>query len=517
MKLRVKPSSVRATVLALLFAAQLGLLARTVWMTSRASAIVDSALWLLSLLVVLYIVRSETDPSYKLIWSILILLVPVFGGLFFILFGMEPASRRLKKRIQALDDASKPFRMQDAVAHEAVSAMREDFARQARYLWKTGGYPVYGGSDAEYLSSGEDKFDRVKEELSKARHFIFLEYFIIEEGHMWNSMLELLAAKAAEGVEVRVMYDGIGCLKTLPSDYPRRLARLGIKCSVFNPARAFPSALLNHRDHRKIMIIDGLAAFTGGINLADEYINKIDKFGHWKDTAVFVTGEAARGFTLMFLDMWNLQSGGGDDVSTYLPPSKTLPETSGPGQDSGDGYIQPYGDNPLDRENVGASVYMNIVNAARGYVYITTPYLIVDHTMMTTLCLAAKSGIDVRIITPRHWDKWFVHMTTRSYYDELVSAGVKVYEYIDGFMHAKTFVSDDTVAVVGTVNLDFRSLYLHYECGALLYGGTAVTQVRDDFERTLERCALVSPGEYRPRNLPARLFLQLLRLLAPLM
>jgi len=512
MKLRVKPTSIRATVLAILIAAQLALLARTVWMTSRASAAIDAALWLLSLLVVLYIVRSETDPSYKLIWSIMILLVPVFGGLFFVLFGLQPSSRKLRRRIESLAAAAAPLRRQDPAALDSVSAMREDFARQARYLWKTAGFPVYGASEAEYLSSGEDKFDRIQEQLSKAERYIFLEYFIIDEGLMWNSVLELLAAKAASGVEVRVMYDGIGCLKTLPSDYPKRLARMGIKCVVFNPARAFPSALLNHRDHRKIMVIDGRAAFTGGINLADEYINKVDRFGHWKDTAVFVTGEAAQGFTLMFLDMWNLQTGGVDDIRAYLPAPGAATGPEGAGD-----FVQPYADNPMDRENVGASVYLNIVNAARGYVYITTPYLIVDHTMMTTLCLAAKSGVDVRIITPRHWDKWLVHMTTRSYYDELVSAGVKVYEYVDGFMHAKTFVSDDAVAVVGTTNLDYRSLYLHYECGALLYGGRAVSSVRDDFERTLDRCDPVAPGEYRPRNIVSRLFLQALRLIAPLM
>jgi cardiolipin synthase len=326
---------------------------------------------------------------------------------------------------------------------------------------------------------------------------------------MWNSVLEILTAKAALGLEVRVMYDDIGCLLTLPTDYKRTLEAAGIRCAVFNPASAFPSTLLNHRDHRKIVVVDGRVAFTGGVNLADEYINKVDKYGHWKDAAVFIAGDAVASLTVMFLNMWNLQTKGHDDYRDFIAPPRPEP---GRGQ-----YVQPYADSPMDYENVGASVYLNIINSAQVYVYIMTPYLIVDHTIMTSLCLAAKSGVDVRIITPRHWDKRYVHMTTRSYYDELVSAGVKVFEYVDGFMHAKTFVSDDAVAVVGTTNLDYRSLYLHYECGAVIYGGPAVGAVREDFERTLERCDPVAPGEYRPRTMTGRVFLQVLRLFSPLL
>lgn len=496
-------------ILALLIAAQLWLIAYTVYSTSEASVIIDAALWVLSLLVVLHIVKTPTDPSYKLIWCILILLVPVIGGIFYLFFGLQPSSRLLRRRLAAIDASTKPFRGQEPEILGQVASMREDFARQAAYLARTAGYPVYGGSEAEYFVSGEEKFERLKAELSKAERFIFLEYFIIEEGHMWDSILAILVAKAAAGLDVRVMYDGIGSLITMPRGYPRRLEALGIRCAVFNPAYAFPATMLNHRDHRKILIIDGKAAFTGGVNLADEYINRVDRFGHWKDAAIFIAGEAVKSLTLMFLSMWQLQTGRAEDYAPFLAPKPALPEP--------ESYIQPYADSPMDHENVGSSVYLNIVNSARGYVYITTPYLIVDHAMMTALCLAAKSGVDVRIITPRHWDKRFVHITTRSYYDELVSAGVKVYEYVDGFMHAKTFVSDDAVAVVGTTNLDYRSLFLHYECGALLYGGSVVRAVRDDFERTLERCEAVSPGEYRPKTFVGLVTRQVLRLFAPLL
>ncbi len=509
MRLRVKPNITRSAILAVLIVTQLWLIAYTVYSTSKASVVIDAALWALSLLVVLYIVKTTTDPSYKLIWCILILLVPVVGGIFYLFFGLQPSSRRLRRRLAAIDASTKAFRGQDEEALGRVAGLREDFARQAAYLSRTAGYPVYGHSEAEYFVSGEEKFERLKAELAKAERFIFLEYFIVEEGHMWDSILALLVAKAASGLDVRVMYDGIGCLATLPRDYPARLEALGIRCAVFNPARAFPSTMLNHRDHRKILVIDGKAAFTGGVNLADEYINLVDKHGHWKDAAVFIAGEAVRSLTLMFLSMWQLQTGVAEDYAAFLAQRPAMPDQGS--------FIQPYADSPMDNENVGASVYLSIINAARGYVYITTPYLIVDHAMMTALCLAAKSGVDVRIITPRHWDKRLVHVTTRSYYDELVSAGVKVYEYIDGFMHAKTFVSDDAVAVVGTTNLDYRSLFLHYECGALLYGGPVVRAVRDDFERTLERCDAVTPGEYRPRTLPGLVARQVLRLFAPLL
>lgn len=499
----------RAFVLMILIVAQLGLVAFTIWTTSNISIYLNAALSLISLFVVLYIVKTRSDPSYKLTWSFLILLMPIFGGLFFVIFGLQPSSHKLQRRMAALEKAARPYLKQDAAVLATVSALRPDFGRQARYLSDTAGFPVYGASDAEHLNSGEAQFIRLQTELAKAERFIFLEYFIIDEGLMWNTILGILVEKAAQGVDVRVLYDGIGCLITLPKDYPATLERQGIACAVFNPASAVPSTMLNNRDHRKLVIIDGCVAFTGGVNLADEYINKIDRFGHWKDAAVVVTGAAVNSFTIMFINMWNLQTKGSTGYQAFLNQQ--------PPQTDGDVFVQPYADNPMDDESVGESVYMNMVNAALHYIYITTPYLIVDHTMMTTICLAAKSGVDVRIIAPRHWDKWYAHMATRSYYDELVAAGVKVYEYVDGFMHAKTFVSDDIIAVIGTTNLDYRSLFLHYECGALLYGGRAVAGVKEDFLATLERCDPVMPGEYRPKTIFKRIFLQALRLLSPLL
>lgn len=251
---------------------------------------------------------------------------------------------------------------------------------------------------------------------------------------------------------VRLIYDDMGCFLTLPKDYPAQLKSFGIECTIFNPFRPLLTVKQNNRDHRKIAVIDGKVAFTGGINLADEYINAIEKHGHWKDASVMVKGKAAWSFTLIFLQMWETCTHIDEDYKKFYPwKDQECPITA-------HGFVQPYADSPMDTENVGEHVYLQILNNAKNYVYINTPYLIVDDSMVSALCLAAKSGVDVRIVTPHRWDKWLVHMTTRSYYRTLIEAGVKIYEYTNGFIHSKTFVSDDHIATVGTTNLDFRSL-----------------------------------------------------------
>lgn len=327
---------------------------------------------------------------------------------------------------------------------------------------------------------------------------------------MWDTVLEILKHKAAEGVEVRIIYDDIGCFLRLPKNYTKRLDDFGIKCIVFNPFRPFFTAIQNHRDHRKIVSIDGEVAFTGGINLADEYINEIQRFGHWKDTAVMLRGAAAWSLTLMFLEMWAVAGNTAEDYSRFYPyGDKPLPHES-------DGFVQPYCDTPMDRENVSEHIYLHILSRAQDYVYICTPYLIIDETMSSALTLAAKSGVDVRIITPHIPDKKAVHATTRSHYHELISAGVRIYEYSKGFMHSKTFVSDDRVATVGTANLDFRSLYLHFECGACLYDSKTVLDVKKDFLDTLDTCVEITPDQFKvtSRN---RLLRAILRLYSPMM
>ena len=338
-----------------------------------------------------------------------------------------------------------------------------------------------------------------------------MEYFIIEEGQMWDTILEILKEKAAEGVDVRVIYDDFGCLFLLPTGYDKKLEAMGIKCCVFNPFIPLLTLRMNNRDHRKICVIDGHTAFTGGINLADEYINAIDKHGHWKDTALIIKGEAVWSFTVMFLTMWDYLRKTNEDYEAYRP------HVHHPEPFEGDGFVQPYTDCPLDNESVGENVYLNLINNAKEYVYINTPYLILDHEMITALSQAAKRGVDVRILTPHHGDKWYVHGVTRANYWALVDDGVKIYEYTPGFVHAKTFVVDDEYAVVGTINLDYRSLYLHYECAAWLYKTKSVLDVRDDYLETLKVSQKITSADFNTIPWYRKIMFAFLRIFAPLM
>ena len=387
-------------------------------------------------------------------------------------------------------------------------------AHQAHYIQNKAFCPPCRHTFTEYLPSGEQKFERLKEELVKAKRYIFLEYFIIQEGIMWDTVLEILKEKVKQGVDVRVIYDDVGSLTTLPYHYERKL-EAGIACCVFNPFVPVLSARLNNRDHRKILVIDGYIGFTGGINLADEYINAYPKHGHWKDSAILLKGDAVWNLTVMFLSLWEYIRGVDEDYDRYRPLPEELAAVRVP--DEQGGYVQPFADSPLDNEAVGESVYLNMINQAMDYVYITTPYLILDNEMITALGTAAKSGVDVRIITPHIADKWFVHAVTRANYEALVEDGVRIYEYTPGFIHAKTFASDDELGVVGTINLDYRSLYLHFECGTWLYRTPSVLAVKEDFLKTLEVCREITYEDCRKVS-KLRLFGRaVLRVFAPLM
>lgn len=354
-------------------------------------------------------------------------------------------------------------------------------------------------------------FERLLQELKKAERYIFLEYFIIEKGVMWDSILEILVEKAKQGVDVRVIYDDVGCLLTLPYNYDKQLSKMGIKCCVFNPFVPILSSHMNNRDHRKITVIDGCTAFTGGINLADEYINGYEKHGHWKDSAVMIKGDAVWSFAVMFLSLWNYQRKTEEDYEKFRPlaieTEKFAPL----------GYVQPFTDSPLDDESISETVYLNLISNAKRYVFINTPYLILDSEMTIALCSAAKRSVDVRIITPHVPDKWFVHSVTRANYEVLVESGVKIYEYIPGFNHAKSFAIDDEFGVVGTINLDYRSLYLHFECGVWLYQTKSILEVKEDFMKTLEQCQQITLEYCRSVKWYRRLGRLVLRAFAPLM
>lgn len=464
----------------------------------------------LSIIAVVLIINSDMTSGYKIAWMIPILLFPIFGGLFYIFFGGKKLSKRVRKKMNSVELKMKEALSErgtviDMLEHECSSA-----ANHAKYIQNYAYSPPYNNTTTKYLPSGEAKFKVLKEELAKAKRYIFMEYFIIEEGRMWGDILEILEAKAAEGVDVRVMYDDVGCITKLPKGYDKVLESKGIKCAVFNPFAPVLSSRLNNRDHRKITAIDGHTGFTGGINLADEYINEYEKFGHWKDTAIMLKGEAAWSLSVMFLSLWDYVNDIDEDYSQFKPLAEEL-------EDNGDGYVQPFADNPLDEEPVGESVYLNLINRAKNYLYITTPYLIIDTEMVVALSVAAKSGVDVRIVTPYIADKRIVHSMTRSYYPILIRNGIKIYEYTPGFIHAKSFVVDDEYGVVGTINMDYRSLYLHYECGVWLYKTSSVEDIKRDFLDTLKLCREFTAEDVK--NIPAYKTLgrSIIRVLAPLM
>ena len=468
-----------------------------------------------SVLITFAILNSDKHPSYKTSWMLLILIVPIFGVMLYLCFGSGNSGAKLQKKMNLFNEEQHLLLTQNMNIIDRLenSVELKAIAKQANYLYTYGGYPIYTNSKVSYFPSGETKFEVLCAELEKAERFIFIEYFIIEEGVMWNTVLEILVRKVKEGVDVRIVYDDIGCLRTLPYKYNEYLETLGIKCMIFNKFHPFWMARMNNRDHRKILIIDGHTAFNGGINLADEYINEIEKFGHWKDSAVMIKGEAVWSFTMMFFTMWNyLTNNKPHDYDQYMPQKEDITPYYGE-----NGLVIPYTDSPLDKESVGENTYLNIINSATEYVYITTPYLVITNEMETALSLAAKSGVDVRIITPNKPDKWYVHAVTRSFYKSLIKNGVKIYEYTPGFIHAKNFVSDDKVGVVGTINLDYRSLYLHFECGTYMYKSECLLDVKKDFLKTLEFCEEVSFAECLKVHPLRRLGRSILRLFAPLM
>lgn len=475
---------------------------------SQLARWVNRAFRLLSILAGLRVISSKDKPTYKLLWVVLFLAFPVFGGLFYIFVSFQSSTRWAKDRLTRLEVDSRTL-LPDNTACEGACKVLPERIPQIHYL-QSSGFPVYDHTDCDFFSPGENLFTALLAELEKAERYVFLEFFIVEEGVMWNAIHDILQRKVHQGVKVRVLYDDLGSFLTLPRDFPSRLKQEGIDCQVFNRFRPVLSSLQNNRDHRKIVSIDGEVAFTGGFNLADEYINAIEKHGHWKDAGIRLRGEAAWGLTLFFLQMWGLSSKESEDFDQYRPPCRTKMQIQG------DGFVQPYTDSPLDKENVGEHVYMQIINNAKRYIYIQTPYLILDDSVVSALSLAAKSGVDVRIMTPHHWDKWIIHMTTRAYYRPLLEAGVKIHEYTPGFLHAKTFVSDDQIATVGTINLDYRSLYLHFECGVALYRSRVIQQVKEDFLRTQGVCQKMVIANCQHRFL-FRLFQELLRLFAPLL
>ena len=463
----------------------------------------------LEIIVMMILINSKMDNAAKVSWMLVIAFAPLLGSVFYLWTQFETGHKNVKHKMQLLTKANYRVLPQNHDIKQNLKKESPESAALAEYLYRLDGNPVYDGTTVKYYSCGEEKFPDMLDELDKAEKFIFLEYFIIEEGYMWGKILEVLAKKAAEGVDVRVMYDGSCDLSTLPYNYPKRLAKIGIKCKKWEPIKPVITSTYNYRDHRKILVIDGKVGFCGGVNLADEYINHIVRFGYWKDTAIKLKGPAVDSFTLMFLQMWNITEKKLEDIRKYFGQCEKSAEP--------DGYIIPYSESPMNDHKIAERVYMDMLYNAKNYIWITSPYLILDGELSAALRYAAQRGVDVRLILPGIPDKKAVWALAKSHYKQLVTAGVKIYEFTPGFVHAKNFISDDCKAVVGTINLDYRSLYHHFECAAYMYGCSCIADIKKDFEATFPKCQEVTLETIKNEPLSRKIVGATLKMVAPML
>lgn len=501
----------RFFVFALLLILQVALLAMVYLQFREKLPVLIYIQGVFSFVMIVYLFNSDMDSSAKLTWM-LIISVLSFAGAAMLLWTQSNVGHRMetglvKKQVEStLDILPQPENVIREIEHDGSGT--DDISK---YLSRTGCFPVYDRNRVTYYPIGEKKFEAMLEELEKAEKYIFMEYFIIEEGYMWGRILDVLIRKANAGVEVRVMYDGMCEMSTLPVNYYKLLEAKGIHAKAFSPIRPVVSSHYNYRDHRKILVIDGKVAFNGGLNLADEYINRIERFGHWKDTGVMIKGPAVKSFALMFLQMWNIRPGSTEeDYEKWL----SLPESEA---EDASGYVMPYADSPLDKYKAGEAVYMDILYRATDYVHIMSPYLILDGELETALCFAAQRGVDVKLILPGVPDKKVAYSLAKTHYRVLNNAGVKIYEYTPGFVHAKVFTSDDIKAVVGTINLDYRSLYHHFECATYMYKTDCIADIEKDFQETLEKCREVTSDSIKNEKYSYKLIGGLAKMISPLM
>ncbi len=497
----------KQVITALLILIQLGVIVWFFYRLSQFFVYIYIALVLLSLFIVIYIINRPDNPSYKLSWSILILTIPFVGGVLYLILGGKRIPKEFRKEMIQSDNKKAPYLIQDYFIFDKIQAIDPQLLKQSRYLYKNAYFPVFENSDTHFLPTGEEKFDAMLEQLKQAKHYIFLEYFILNEGFMWEQIFTILKTKVAQGVDVRVIYDDFGSYK-LPKDFIKKNNAVGIKTVVFNPLRPRLAIFMNNRDHRKICVVDGLVGFVGGINIADEYINVIERFGHWKDSAVMIKGEAVWSLTVMFLTFYHSITKIQEDILSFKPQYDAIYD---------DGFVQPFADSPTDEEFVGESVHLNIINYAKDYLYIQTPYLVIGHNILSALGGAAKNGVDVRLMLPHVPDKWYVQMVSRSNYEVLLKSGVKIYEYEPGFIHSKTMISDDVVGSVGTVNMDYRSYYMHFECGILFIQSKTIHQVKHDFLMTQQECVEITLEDVQKTNVLVKLVSAILNMFSALL
>ena len=499
----------RFFVIAILLIAQVALMFAVYFWFADQLPVLLHIQWVFTFVMIIYLFNCNMDSSAKLTWMLVISLLPPLGAALLLWTQANIGHRKTTELAQEQTEKTKDMLEQSEDVFRQIEHDGSGTDDLSRYLSRSGCFPLYGRTKVTYFTLGEHKFEAMLEQLEKAEKFIFMEYFIIEEGYMWGRILDVLIRKAKEGVDVRVMYDGMCEMSTLPAGYWKLLEAQGIHSRAFSPIIPVVSSHYNYRDHRKILVIDGRVAFNGGVNLADEYINKKERFGHWKDTAVMLEGDAVRSFTLMFLQMWNIRKEEAD-YETWLSAPCDEP-------DDASGYVMPFCDCPLDEYKAGEAVYMDVLYRATDYVHIMTPYLILDGELMNALTFAAQRGVDVKIILPGIPDKKIAYSLAKTHYKVLTDAGVEVYEYTPGFVHAKVFVSDDIRAIVGTINLDYRSLYHHFECATYMYKTDCIEPIEKDFQSTLAACRKVTPESIKNEKFSYKVMGSLAKMISPLM
>ncbi|MCC6094520.1 MAG: cardiolipin synthase [Eubacterium sp.] len=465
-----------------------------------------------AMLLAFTIAARHLNSAYRMFWIMIVLSFPIVGIVLYVAMGRKNSTRRMRKEFENIDHILFRKMQQDPDTQKALEAEDQRSAGASNYLWKTCGFPVYQNTETEFFPDAAEAFERQLQDLQNAKHHIFMEYFAIEEQGAFDRVFQILKEKAANGVEVRMIYDDIGSISFLNRKFNLKMEEAGIHCVRFNPVLPFLNIFVNNRDHRKIMVIDGEIAYTGGYNMANEYFHITEPYGYWKDTGVRLRGAAIHSFSLMFLEMWDLISRSSleTDLEKYLPAY--------PYNVKSDGYVQPYADSPLDNEPTGEEVYMNMLRTAKKYAYFVTPYLLITDEMRREMVGAAKRGVDVRIITPGIPDKKMVYQETRSYYAGLVRGGVRIYEYTPGFCHAKMSIVDDRSATVGTINLDYRSLYLHFEDGVLFHRCSIIPEIRADFEKMFSQSEEVTNRYSKgAQNILQRAVRAFLRFVAPLL
>ena len=511
-KTNVKNSVGRLTVTGISILIQVLWIVELFVRLNRYSTAISLFSSILALTVALRIYGKHSNAAFKMPWIILILVFPVAGLCIYAIFGNSNSTKRMRERFAKLDEALKPYNPQEQEVFWALENEDYGIANQCRYVRDFGGYPVYRNTDIVFYDDAKKGFEAQLLALKQAEKFIFMEYHAIEEAEAFLQIKDILAERAAAGVDVRLFYDDVGSIGFINTDFIRRMEAVGVKCRVFNPVNPFFNMFMNNRDHRKITVIDGKTGFTGGYNLANEYFNYTNPYGQWKDTGIRLEGEAVRSLTITFLEMWNAVSEkdkNDTDFSQFLVQNDYRAKQNG--------FVQPYADIPMDDEQVGEEVYISMANKAEKYCWFMTPYLIITDEMSHALCLAAKRGVDVRIITPGIPDKKFIYSITRSFYHGLVKHGVRIYEWTPGFCHAKMSVADDYMATCGTINLDYRSLYHHFENGCFMADNQAVLDIRNDLKATMNDCREVTEEYLTGRSTYLRLGQLFMRLFAGLL